>query len=150
AVQKEETSHHLFVQNIKLRVITGIIGLLIIPGIIYIAIYDLLLYMAFSIFLSIGFLLFAAFYKTRTILGEKITRDCQAFHDKYPQMADEDWTEVTTSDRKRAFIYGVGIKNREIEKTEENMLTRFSEERLTISSPVYYLTVAAVFNTSFN
>src|SRR5690625_4781268 len=82
AVQKEETSHNLFVQNIKLRVITGIIGLLIIPGIIYIAIYDLLLYMAFSIFLSIGYLLFAAFYKTRTILGEKISRDWQVFQDK--------------------------------------------------------------------
>ena len=150
AVQKEETSHNLFVQNIKLRVITGIIGLLIIPGIIYIAIYDLLLYMAFSIFLSIGYLLFAAFYKTRTILGEKISRDWQVFQDKYPEMTDEDWTELTTNDQKRAFIYGVGIKNRKIEKTNENMLTRFSEERFTISSPVYYLTFAAVFNNSFN
>src|SRR5690625_3883343 len=110
AVQKEETSHNLFVQNIKLRVITGIIGLLIIPGIIYIAIYDLLLYMAFSIFLSIGYLLFAAFYKTRTILGEKISRDWQVFQDKYPEMTDEDWTELTTNDQKRAFIYGVGVK----------------------------------------
>src|SRR5699024_1662425 len=130
AVQKEETSHNLFVQNIKLRVITGIIGLLIIQGIIYIA---------FSIFLSIGYLLFTAFYKTRTILGEKISRDWQVFQDKYPEMTDEDWTELTTNDQKRAFIYGVGIKNRKIEKTNENMLTRFSEERFTISSPVYYL-----------
>src|SRR5690625_6236842 len=65
-------------------------------------------------------------------------------------MTDEDWTELTTNDQKRAFIYGVGIKNRKIEKTNENMLTRFSEERFTISSPVYYLTFAAVFNNSFN
>src|SRR5699024_8788937 len=82
ADQKEETYHNILVQNIKLRVITGIISLLIIPRIIYIAIYDLLLYMAFSIFLSIGYLLFAAFYKTRTILGEKISRDWQVFQDK--------------------------------------------------------------------
>src|SRR5690625_7713794 len=69
AVQKEEISHNLFVQNIKLRVITGIIGLLIIPGIIYIAIYDLLLYMAFSIFLSICYFLFLSFYIISTILS---------------------------------------------------------------------------------
>src|SRR5699024_862769 len=102
--------------------------------------------MAFSIFLSIGYLLFAAFYKTRTILREKISRDSQVFQDKYPVMIDEDWTEVTTTDETRVFIYGVGIKNRKIEQTNENMLTRFSEERFTISSPVYYLTFAAVFN----
>src|SRR5699024_12309089 len=130
-VQKEEISHNLFVQNIKLRVITGIIGLLIIPGIIYIAIYDLLLYMAFSIFLSIGYLLLAAFYKTRTILGEKISRDWQVFQDKYPEMTDEDWTVLTTNDQKRAFIYGVGIKNRKIKKTYYIILIRFSEERFT-------------------
>ena len=106
--------------------------------------------MAFSIFLSIGYLLFAAFYKTRTILGEKIRRDWQVFQDKYPEMTDEDWTELTTNDQKRAFIYGVGIKSKKIEKTNENMLTRFSEERFTISNPVYYLTFAAVFNNSFN
>src|SRR5699024_11865421 len=72
------------------------------------------------------------------------------FQDKYPEMTDEDWTELTTNDQKRAFIYGVGIKNRKIEKTNENMLTRFSEERFTISSPVYYLTFEAVFNNRFN
>src|SRR5690625_7359372 len=72
AVQKEESSHNLFVQNIKLRVITGSIGLLIIPGIIYIAIYDLLLYMEFSIFLSFLYLLFASFYITRTLLVDNI------------------------------------------------------------------------------
>src|SRR5690625_6458421 len=71
----------------------GIIGVFIIPCLIYIAFYDLLLYMAFSIFLSIGYLLFAAFYKTRTILGEKISRDWQVFQDKYPEMTDEDWTD---------------------------------------------------------
>src|SRR5699024_12263830 len=95
-------------------------------------------------------LIITAFYKTRTILGEKISQNRQVYQDKYPEMTDEDWTEQTKNDQKRAFIYGVGIKNRKIEKTNENMLTRFSEERFTISSPVYYLTFAAVFNNSFN
>lgn len=150
AVQKEVASHNLFVQNIKLRIVTGIIGLLIIPGIIYIAIYDLLLYMALSIFLSIGYLLFAVFYKTRTILGEKISRDWQVFQDKYPEMSAEDWTELTTNDQKRAFIYGVGIKHRKIEKTNKDILINFPEESFIMSNPVYYLTFAAVFNSSFN
>src|SRR5690625_6348099 len=62
AVQKEEISHNLFVQNIKLRVITGIIGLLIIQGIIYIAIYDLLFYIVFIIFIFLGYFFFLVFF----------------------------------------------------------------------------------------
>src|SRR5699024_12691312 len=102
--------------------------ILLVCGFFIVSFFDVLLFMSFIIFLSIGYLLFATFYKTRTILGEKISRDWQVFQDKYPEMTDEDWTELTTNDQKRAFIYGVGIKNRKIEKTNENMLTRFSEE----------------------
>ena len=150
AVQKEKRTYDLFAKNTKGRLISGVIGLLIIPFIIYFAKYELFMFMTFGIILAVGILAFSAFYKTRTILGEKINRDWQVFQDKYPDMADDEWDELMTDDQKRAFIYGVGIKDKKIEEKNKKMLTRFPEESYTISSPVYFLMFAGIFNSSFN
>lgn len=150
AVQEEERTYPLFSKNIKMRLIVGAIGLLIIPFIIYFGKYELFMFMTFGIVLTLGFLAFAAFYKTRTILGERINRDWQVFQDKYPEMADDEWSELMTDDQKRAFIYGVGVKDKRIEQKNEKMLKYFPTEGYSNSNPVHFLMFATLFNSSFN
>lgn len=150
AVRNEKSDYHLFFKNIKARLIIGAIGLLIIPFIVFLAIYELFMLMTFGIFLAIGFLVFAALFKTHTVMGARIKRDWQAFQDMYPGMADDEWDELVTDDQKRAFIYGVGIKDKKIEQKNELLLNRFPTEDYPATNPMSFLLFATMFNGSFN
>lgn len=150
AIKEEKRTYDLFSKNTKTRLITGAIGLLVIPIIIYFAIYELFMYMAFGIILAVGFFAFSTFYKTRTVLGAKITRDWEVFQEKYPEMADKEWDELMTDDQKRAIIYGVGINDKKIEEKNKELLMRYPEESHSLSSPVYFLTFGTLASSSFN
>lgn len=148
SVQEEISQSGLLSKNKKARFMFGLIGLLIIPLIIYLAIYELFMYMTLAIILAIGFLLFALFYKTRTVLGTKVKRDWQSFQDKYPEMAESEWQKLETDDQKRAFIYGIGIKDKKIDKKNKRLMESFSTENY-MTSPANMLFLAAIVSSNF-
>lgn len=150
AVHNEKDTFDLFSKNTKARLIMGAIGLLIIPFIVFFAIYELFVFMIIGTFLAAGFFAFATFYKPETVLGAKIKRDWQALQAKYPEMGDKEWDELVTDDQKRAFIYGVGIKDKKIKQKNEIMLAHYQTENDTTSNPVHLLLFATVINSSFN
>lgn len=149
AVRDEILKTDLFSTNMKERLIMAMVGVLIIPLIIYLGIYDLYMYMTFAIVLAILFLAFATFYKTRTILGAKIKRDWQAFQEKYPLMAEEEWEELETDDQKRAFIYGIGITDKKIDEKNKVLIESFPTDSY-LSSPANMLIIAAIVSSNFN
>lgn len=149
AVQDEVRDNDLYSKNVKIRLVMMVIGVLTIPVIVYFAIYHLYMYMTvaiISVFLLLGF---SAFYKTRTILGVKIKRDWQAFQKKYPKMADEAWEELESDDQRRAFIYGIGIKDKKIDEKNKVLVESFSTDSY-MTSPVNMLLIATIISSNFN
>lgn len=150
AVQDEKNDYHLFAKNTKARLMIGALGLAIIPFIIFLTYYELFMFMTLGIFLATGFFVFAALFKTPTVLGARIKRDWQAFQEKYPEMDDDEWDNLVTDDQKRAFIYGVGIKNKKIDQKNEILLNRHPTETYTASNPMYFLLFSTIASSNFN
>lgn len=150
AVQEEKKSYDLFSKNIKARLIVLIGGLLIIPFTVFLGIYELYLMMIIGIILVIGYFAFAISFRTYTVTGARINRDWQFFQDQYSQMDADEWDELNTDDQKRAFIYGVGIKDKEIEKTNELLLNRYPSESYSATNPMYFLAFSSIATGSFS
>lgn len=149
AVQEEVNSNVLFAKNTKLRALIAMIGVFLIPFIVVLGIYELYMFMFFGIVLSIGFLLFSAFFRVRTAKGVKIKRDWETFQVKYPQMSDSEWNELIDDDQKRAFIFGFGMKDKHINRKNEDMLNRFPHINYTDPNPMFFLLFATTAHTQF-
>ena len=149
AVRTEEKNHRLFNRHIATRVISAAIGFLLIPFVIGLAIYELYLYMVLALILSGGFLLFGMLFKTRTVEGAKIKRDWQAFQDMYPDMNEEAWDELLTDDQKRAFIYSVGINDKQMNRKNDAMLEGFLDTNEPATNPMFFLMFGTMASSGF-
>lgn len=150
AVKAEQADYDLFSKNAKIRLTAGVIALLIIPLIIFLGVYELYFYMFVGIILSIAFLAFAAVFKTLTVTGARIKRDWKSFESKYSEVADDEWEEMNTDEQKRAFIYGVGVKDKKIDKANKVLLNKYPTGQIPASNPMYTLLFLTTINTSFS
>ncbi|WP_396266061.1 DUF2207 family protein [Halobacillus salinarum] len=75
SVQEEAAGHHLYQRQGKLRWVSAIAGILLLPLAITFIIYGLLPWMLFSIFMAVLLLAFAVFYRPKTVKGLSILKE---------------------------------------------------------------------------
>lgn len=149
-VREEMEQHDLKQNNLVQRGLIGLSSLLLIPGIVYSVIYEIFIATIVLAILFLAILFFAIFYHPRTLLGQKIKRDWQYFEDMYETIDLDTWETLANDEQKRAFIYGLGTKNKRILEKNKTLAQdeRFQPLPHIDTAALIMLTVIA--STQFN
>ncbi|HLS20590.1 MAG TPA: DUF2207 domain-containing protein [Bacillota bacterium] len=150
AVRDELADHNLYENNMKQRVIIGLSSILLIPFIVYFALYEQWHFAAMTGCLFISLLIFAIIYHPRTLLGRKIKRDWDSFQKKYATIEHKDWELLRGDEQRRAFIYSLGINNKQMTAKSETLLQDANMQVFPGVDISTLLILSAFMNSQFN
>lgn len=120
AIFEEVKGGNLYEKNGKLRLFFLFAGLLLTPFFYLFPAYDLFGWFAAAILLSLSFFALAAFYVTKSWDGVAIVQEWRALQERLLGISIEDWKQLSENDHMRAYIYGIGTKDkRMMEKNNE-------------------------------
>ncbi|WP_153723387.1 DUF2207 domain-containing protein [Sporosarcina cascadiensis] len=111
----ERKQYDLKESSAGIRSLFSIITLAGITLAIFFGVYELFMLMTFAIVLAVLSLLFAIFYSPRSYVGTLMLQEWQQVEDWMNNMEPNKWDALTTDDRFRVLIYGVGIQHPELE-----------------------------------
>eukprot|EP00130_Batrachochytrium_dendrobatidis_P008274 XP_006683149.1 hypothetical protein BATDEDRAFT_28708 [Batrachochytrium dendrobatidis JAM81] len=114
AIIEEIDSHHLFDKQVKLRLGTGIISLLLIPLMIIFGIHQLFMWLFICLILLGGLLLFSFLFKPRTGKGLLIKHQWEQFKKNFTGMKSNSWYTLSKADKERALIFLTGLKDQKL------------------------------------
>lgn len=150
AVQEEVKHNDLLEKNTKMRSLIALTAIPLFVLFILFAVHELVFGAVLSLFIFIGLIVFALCYRPRTVKGARIKRQWDEFQLKYPDINEKEWNKLMDNEQKRAFIYGFGIKDKKIEKKNQQML----EPHLNTSYPnadiMFFLLIATTVNQQFD
>ncbi len=157
AVKAEMDEANLYAKVDKFRLVTGLSCTIILtPFLILFPIFDLIFAFIVSLALVPAFVVITLISE-RTLEGEKITYEWRAFRENYKNIATDAWQSLTEDDKMRAFIYGLGMNEKNIQKKNESLINAFkvtSKSQEYKPSTVYsidptWLVIAAVAASNF-
>ncbi|WP_226038512.1 DUF2207 domain-containing protein [Aquibacillus saliphilus] len=154
ALKEEPKQHKLFEMKKTLRWTTAIIGILLIPVIVLFGIHELLMWMSFSILLSLGLVLFASFYQPRTIKGARIKQQWKRFSSNYENINQDQWNDWISDQQMQSLIYGLGTNNKTIIAKNKKLVNGLSESTVGLGSSsndmVMFMLIAGTVSHQFN
>ncbi|MGP4082915.1 DUF2207 domain-containing protein [Pseudalkalibacillus sp. R45] len=120
AVAEETKEHSLYENKTKYRTGVGISSILLLPLIILFPIYELFAWMLLALLLMALTITYALAYNPKTDKGLRILFEWKVFRERFLRLSEDDWQSWSEDDRLRAFIYGLGTKNKKIIKKNED------------------------------
>lgn len=125
AVREEIKEHELYEKNGKYRWFIGLTSLIILPFIFLFAIYNLMGWFAVSIVLFFTVIIFAIAYHPKTWKGLVISHEWSEVKRHLKELNIDEWKLLTEDDRLRAYIYGLGIKEKTITAKNNQLVKSF-------------------------
>ncbi|HLR51828.1 MAG TPA: DUF2207 domain-containing protein [Candidatus Avamphibacillus sp.] len=150
AVRKEVTSSNLYKKKTSMRIWVALSGIFLILPLIFFAIHYLFMWMFFSLLLGLLLIMFAGLYHPKTLKGGRIKYQWKAFQEKYPQLESDTWNEQLDDDQKRAFIYGIGINDKQIKKKNKQLLEPVAGVTPANADLLAFIIIASSLNRNFS
>lgn len=116
AVLKEVKEASLYEKKAPFRWIVGLLSVALLPVIIQLGRYEVYLFMAMLIVLALGGLLIALLYYPRNVKGAEIKEEWRRFSQRFKDIETNEWESLPVDDKYRAYIYGIGVKDKSIQK----------------------------------
>lgn len=130
-----------------IRLLLIIISLSLVVGAILFGRYALYFFMVNAIILSLSTMIFAIFYKPRNLQGHHLVEEWRHFRKVFSELSVDEWQQLSTDDKFRAYTYAVGIGDKDFAK---NFTEFASAGRRTLSEgPDFYYTNPALMTSSF-
>ncbi|WP_432353056.1 DUF2207 domain-containing protein [Sporosarcina sp. A2] len=108
---REEIAHNdMKGGGIGVRMLSVVVGFLLIAPMILFGIYDQFMWLLFLIFPSLLLVLFGFLYAPKTVKGYGILSQWDAFRKRLPEVSAEDLDDQLDDEQKRAVIFGIGTK----------------------------------------
>jgi len=131
AIRAEVKEADLYEKKGKTRWTLVLLSAIIIPFSIAFIVNDLIGLFFGSLVLFAGLLVFAISYHPRTWDGAKILLEWRKFKDAFPNMAPAEWEQLSKDDKMSAFIYGLGINEKNLNKKNESLVKAFKTKPAT-------------------
>ncbi|MBP2242242.1 putative membrane protein [Cytobacillus eiseniae] len=128
AVRDEWKAAALYEKNGKYRWTVCLLSLILVPFSILFAANDLIALFLISLFLFLVLLVFGITYRPKNWNGAKIAYEWQLFKKRFPNMTETDWKLLSTDDRMRGYIYGLGINEKSLQVNNKSFKTTFHAE----------------------
>ncbi|KAB8129194.1 DUF2207 domain-containing protein [Gracilibacillus oryzae] len=155
AVKDETKNHDLYDKQKGLRWTTAAAGLLLIGFSIMLGIHSLYMWMSFTIFLSLAFILFAIIYQPRTVEGLRIRQQWEQLSSQYDQISEKEWNEWMSDQQMQAFIYAIGTGNKSMQEKSEflskNLSPSFTHDTsMQTNDTVMLILIASTLHNQFD
>ncbi|MCZ2259935.1 DUF2207 domain-containing protein [Sporosarcina sp. G11-34] len=146
-IVEEVKSKGLYERQVGLRWAVALISVAMIVVAVQFAHYELFPYMALTIILVIGGLLFATFYKSRNQEGHLLFQEWRRFKEEFKELDLDEWKRLSTDDKFRAYTYSIGCGDKSFGKH----FTKSSEveKHMTNDSSGFFYYNPVTMNTSF-
>ncbi|MDZ5472908.1 DUF2207 domain-containing protein [Bacillus sp. 31A1R] len=137
--------------NKGLRWTLILIGLVLLPLSFLFLIYELFAWFFATLVLGVTYFIFGVAYKPKSLHGVMLTHEWELMKDRIQEVSSKEWETLTKDDQMRAFIYGVGTKDKKLMKKNEELLqslqppepNRFNHSQTVYDSPLYSIGPAA-------
>ena len=150
AIQEEIKEADLFEKSGKYRWVVGLSSVLLFPLLILFPIYDLFAWFAVTLGLFLTIIFYAMFYRPKTWKGLKITHEWKLVKKHLKELDVAHWKALTDDEKVRAYIYGIGIKDKNIIQESEKLVKSFEQPVQNLSyqhgiyTPVDIATIAYI------
>lgn len=125
AVTAEVKNQDLYEKNTRYRWWFAVVGILLIPLFVLFAVYGLFGWFVATIILSFTAIFYSIFYHPKTWKGWKVSLEWDALKQRFTGLTPNEWQGLSIDDQMRAYIYGIGIKNRGIIEKNEELVKSF-------------------------
>ncbi|MBD7908144.1 DUF2207 domain-containing protein [Sporosarcina gallistercoris] len=145
---KEEIDGHDLKGGAKgVRILSVLIGFLLVPPMIIFGIYDQPMWLLFSVFPSLLLVLFGLLYAPKTVKGHGIQHQWDAFRKRLPEVSAADLSDQLDDEQKRAVIFGIGTKTMDEKQLVE---PESSYERGYVPPIMYYFPIGTYAYSQLN
>lgn len=122
AVKQEVDNDALYENKTTYRLLIGFSSILLIPFIFFFLIYGLFVYFIVTLILVITIIIYASVYRPKTLEGARIACDWKQFKVRFKELSQIEWEKWSEDDRMRAYIYGLGISSKEIDRKNDELI----------------------------
>jgi uncharacterized membrane protein len=122
AVKQEVDSHSLYENKTTYRLLIGFSSILLLPFIFFFLIYGLFFSFIVTVLLVITVIIYASVYRQKTLEGARIAYDWKQFKVRFKDLSQTEWEKWSEDDRMRAYIYGLGISSKEIDRKHDQLI----------------------------
>ncbi|WP_342731519.1 DUF2207 family protein [Salinibacillus kushneri] len=123
-VAKEVKMHDLVEKKTKFKWTVGLMGLLLIPFAVLIAIHELYMWTLIIIALFFGLEMFILFYSPKTAKGIAIREKWKEFENQYPQINENQWRQWPEDDQMRSIIYAIGLNDKKMNEKNKRIIEK--------------------------
>jgi uncharacterized membrane protein YgcG len=122
AVKQEVNSHSLFENKKTYRLLVGFSSLLLLPFLFLFPIYDLFIPFIAAFLLFFAGIVYSIAYRPKTWEGARIVYDWKQFRARFKELPQTEWEKWSEDDQMRAYIYGLGIRSKEIDRKHDALI----------------------------
>lgn len=122
AVKQEVDSYSLYENKTTYRLLIGFSSILLLPFLFFFLIYGLIGSFIATLLLVITVIIYASVYRSKTLEGAGIAHDWKQFKARFKELPQTEWEKWSEEDRMRAYIYGLGISSKEIDRKNDELI----------------------------
>lgn len=127
AIHKEIKENKLYENNKKLRWMLAILGILLVPFSFLFPADQLFGWLIATVILIISYIVFAITYTPKTSNGLMIVKEWHSVKERLQKVSQKEWEELTTDEQMRAYIYGIGINDKNLIKKNKELIESFQQ-----------------------
>lgn len=142
-VRREMKDAKLYASSASFRLLIGLVSLALIPIIIQLGRYGFYTFMTVLIVIAVIGLVTAIIYTPRSVKGFVIYEEWMALRERMENVSVDEWEKLPVDDKYRAYIYGIGVKDAELQDMYEEF------ERAESRTATYHDTNHTVYNPIF-
>ncbi|KGM46002.1 DUF2207 domain-containing protein [Neobacillus niacini] len=122
AVKQEVDNHSLFENKTTYRSLIGFSSILLLPFLFFFLLYGLIVSFMVTLLLVITVIIYASVYRSKTREGARIAYEWRQFKAHFKDLPQTEWEKWSEDDRMRAYIYGLGISSKEIDRKNDALI----------------------------
>ncbi|MEH7179174.1 DUF2207 domain-containing protein [Neobacillus vireti] len=128
AVNHEIDSYTLYENKKAYRLLIGFSSILLLPFLFLFPIYGLMGSFAATLVLLIPVILYAILYRPKTWEGARIAYEWKQFKTRFKELPQAEWEKWSEDDQMRAYIYGLGISSKEIDRKYDVLIEALTSD----------------------
>lgn len=139
AVRKEMKEQELYENRSRFRWLVGLSSLILLPFLFLFLAYGLFGWLMTGIVLFFTVIIYAIAYRPKTLKVLKVAHEWNLVLEHLKQLDINEWKALTEDEKMRGYIYGLGIKEKNIIRNSKKLIKAFEspESNLTHGHHVY-------------
>ncbi|MDR7080703.1 putative membrane protein [Neobacillus niacini] len=144
AVKQEVVDRSLYENKKVYRLLVGFSSVLLLPFLFLFPIYDLLGTFFAALLLFFTVVIYAIVYRPKNWEGAKIAYEWKQFKTRFKETTQDEWEIWSEDDQMRAYIYGLGISSKEIDRKYDALIEALTSDNDYYDDTVGFYAIAFI------